>query len=273
MESAGEIGWRWAWFTVRRTWKLVAENKDGNARMKREIESKLTPRTRHRKRRKGKKGRSPGKRLVMSTRVSFRIGCWWSGRFLRHGASIQKPRRADLFRAVTWGGWESYRAPEIRSTFNGIGDFSIRLSFLVVAADKSRETKRSISIGSTVAILGRGTSRPRVSIHGIENWETLRGRVRWKTGSLPGEEKEKPVSPRPITDYSVVFATLSGVLRRRESAISFPEIRRDFFMRISCFFRSVDIYFSFSFEGNIYYFSINMIIIPWIEWNNDQKQQ
>lgn len=49
------------------------------------------------------------------------------------------------------------------------------------------------------------------------------------------ERKEKSpfYSPRPITDYSVVFAALPGVLRRRESAISFPEIRRDFFMRIS----------------------------------------
>lgn len=45
-------------------------------------------------------------------------------------------------------------------------------------------------------------------------------------------------TPRPISDYSVVFAALPGVLRRRESAISFSEISGDFFIRISSSFRS-----------------------------------
>lgn len=151
----------------------------------------------------------------------------------------------------------------------------MRFSFLPVMADKSRETKRSISMGSMVAILGRGMSRVRARARvfmelKIEKLfgEEFAGKL---APSRERKEKSPFYSPRPITDYSVVFAALPGVLRRRESAISFPEIRRDFFMRISCFFRSVDIYFSFSFRGNIYYFSLNMVIISRIEWNNNQR--
>lgn len=52
--------------------------------------------------------------------------------------------------------------------------------------------------------------------------------------TLPREERreERPVSYTPIADSSVVFAALRGALRRRESAVSFLEIRRDFFIRV-----------------------------------------
>ena len=93
--------------------------------------------------------------------------------------------------------------------------------------------------------------------HGIENWETLRGRVHWKAGSR--ERRCARSTPHPISDYSVIFAILSGILRRRESAISFSEISRDFFIRKSLPLFTQRMLF---FQENIFYFcSIKILIM------------
>lgn len=114
------------------------------------------------------------------------------------------------------------------------------------AADKSRETKRSISIGSTMAILqGRRVARARVFME--LKIEKLFGEEFARESQLPGEERRARFTPRPIADYSLVFAALPGVLRRRESAISFLEIRQDFIIRVFAFFCLADT-FTFSAE-------------------------
>lgn len=96
-------------------------------------------------------------------------------------------------------------------------------------------------MGFTVAVLGRGRRARARQVFMELKIEKLFGE---EFAGKPAPERGDVLrfTPRPISDCSVVFAVLPGVLRRRESAISFSEIRRDFF-RIFSSFRPDDITF------------------------------
>lgn len=187
----------------------------------------------------------------MPTSVGFWISRWWSSRFLRHGSNIQ-PCRADLLgrdvRRV-----ENHTEPRksaellMESVIFQCGSF---LEPWLISRARQKDPHRwdSPFWAGDVALAAR-----RVFME-------LKIEKLFGESQLPREEMAAHFTPRPISDCSVVFVALSGVLlRRRESAISFSEIRRDFFTRISFSLRFWR-HFSF-FSGKLFYFCMKMKII------------